>query len=189
MKKAFFIWILISFFSCEKQQEKGTLYVQYPNKNIELKNGVLFYKRAPFSGILTSFNEVNKTNDISEYLNGKKEGEELKKYLNNTIAEQRYYKKGLKTGIHKAWWEDGSQKFLYHFNNKGEYDGNVKIWYANGQLYKDFNYKKGKESGSQKMWQGDGKLRANFVTKNGERFGLIGLKKCYSVNTKNEEYK
>ncbi|MCF2875037.1 MULTISPECIES: toxin-antitoxin system YwqK family antitoxin [unclassified Tenacibaculum] len=189
MKKLFFIWLCVSFFSCGENPEKIALKIQYPNNNIELKNGVLFYKGVPFSGTIISYNEVNKTNDSAQYLNGKKEGEELKKYLNGSLAEQRFYEKGLKSGIHKAWWENGNQKFIYHFNTKGEYNGNVKIWYKNGQLYKDFNYKEGKESGSQKMWQGDGKLRANFVTKNGERFGLIGLKKCYSVNVKDESFK
>ena len=62
-------------------------------------------------------------------------------------------------------------------------------WYRNGQKAKEFHFTNGKEEGSQKMWESNGKLRANFITKNGERYGLIGLKKCYSVDIHKETYK
>ena len=83
---------------------------------------------------------------------------------------------------HLGWWEDGTPKFEYHFNTKGAYEGKRKEWYKNGQLVRDFNYVSGKEVGSQRMWAKNGKIRANYEVKNGERFGLIGLKKCYTVN-------
>ena len=44
-----------------------------------------------------------------------------------------------------------------------------------------FHYIDGKEVGSQKLWQEDGRIKANYEVKNGERFGLIGLKKCDPV--------
>ena len=34
------------------------------------------------------------------------------------------------------------------------------------------------------MWKVNGKIRANFFTIKGERHGLIGLKNCVSVITK-----
>ena len=49
-----------------------------------------------------------------------------------------------------------------------------------------FNYKKGKESGSQRLWKTDGSIKANYDVVNGERFGLIGLKKCYQVTVGND---
>jgi antitoxin component YwqK of YwqJK toxin-antitoxin module len=150
---------------------------------LELKNGVLFYNNTPFDGILLEFDQINGTNNESNYVGGKKEGIERKVYTNNMLAEERMYDKGLKIGIHKGWYKDGSVKFEYHYGN-GMYDGSFKEWYQNGIPLKDFNYKKGKEYGSQKMWLSNGKIRANYVVKNGERFGLIGLKKCYSVTKK-----
>jgi antitoxin component YwqK of YwqJK toxin-antitoxin module len=74
--------------------------------------------------------------------------------------------------------------FEYQLNNKGSYNGSVKDWHYNGQLAKDFNFIDGLENGSQKMWDLKGKIKANFFTVNGERYGLIGLKKCVSVISK-----
>ena len=189
MKRKIIYICLLSLFSCATNLQENTLVIESSNSDLKLINGVLLYKNKTFSGTITQFNEVNKTHNSAKYFNGKKEGEELKKYENGSVAEQRFYTKGSKSGIHKSWWQNGQQKFEYHFNSKGEYNGNVKEWYPNGQVYRDFNYIRGKEAGSQRMWQPNGKIRANYVTKNGERFGLIGLKKCYSVNTKNEEFK
>jgi antitoxin component YwqK of YwqJK toxin-antitoxin module len=53
----------------------------------------------------------------------------------------------------------------------------------------DFNYKNGKETGSQRLWKPDGSIKANYEVVNGERFGLIGLKKCYTVTVDKNEIK
>lgn len=152
--------------------------------SLELKNGVLEYNNTPFKGIITGYDEVNRTFNQTNYNEGRKDGEEKKMYKNNVVAERRFYKNGRKIGIHKGWYEDGSLKFEYHYNDFGVYDGSFKEWYKNGQALKAFNYKKGKENGSQKMWLSNGNIRANYVVKDGERYGLIGLKKCYSVAKK-----
>ena len=98
-----------------------------------------------------------------------------------------HYEEGKKVGIHKSWFENGQQKFEYPYNQKGFYQGALKEWFPNGQLIREFNYVEGKESGTQKMWLENGNIRANYTVIDGERFGLIGLKKCYSVNTNDEK--
>jgi len=184
----FLLCVLVGLhFGCQQKSEEH-LVIAYHKSQFTLDNGVLFYNNHPYSGALIDTNKVTKIVKEIEYLNGKKHGKETKKYAPNSIAEQRFYTHGNKSGTHKAWWSNGQLKFEYHFNTKGEHHGPVNEWYINGQQAKAFHFVNGKEEGTQKMWQKDGKLRANFVTKNGERFGLIGLKKCYSVNTKNEDY-
>lgn len=170
-------------FSCSRKE----LMVNVGSTDLELVNGVLYYQDSPFEGIL-----VSKYGDASlkmklQYAAGRKDGCEKQWYRNGQLSQTRWYSKGLKTGIHSGWWEDGTQKFIYQFNEKGEYDGNRKEWYRNGNLILDFNYSNGKEIGSQRMWTDSGKIRANYVVKNGERFGLIGLKKCYNVNIDSNE--
>jgi len=145
------------------------------------------YKDVPFDGFLKSYYDSKKTKSKAHYNQGKKEGLETILHQNDSVASKRFYTKGVKTGIHKAWWENGNPKFVYHFNDKGEYNGNVKEWYTSGTLYKDFNYMNGKESGSQKLWYQTGKIKANYEVVNGERFGLIGLKKCYQVTVGSDE--
>ena len=103
------------------------------------------------------------------------------------LAEERQYKQGLKVGRHRGFWRDGSLKFEYNYNDKGMYHGSFKEWYRNGQQLREFNYIEGKENGAQKMWLMNGNIRANYVVKDGERYGLIGLKKCYTVNAKDEK--
>jgi len=173
-------------FSCE-QKVGGQLILLAENKQLSTQNGVLYYNDTPFSGTIKKFDDVNQTKNSTHYLKGKKEGEERKLFLNDSLAEIRFYKNGFKVGIHKSWFENGQQKFEYPYSNSGFYSGTMKEWYPNGQLVRAFNYVNGKESGSQKMWLSNGNIRANYTVVNGERFGLIGLKKCYSINTNDEK--
>lgn len=189
MKKYIFIFLVfIGFISCKKVKVNNEV-ISFQKELFSMKNGVLNYKNTPFTGTMLFYDKINKTNNFTTYENGKKHGVEIKKYENNVLAEQRFYTKGNKSGIHKSWWSESQLKFEYHFNDVGEYNGEVNEWFKNGQQLKAFNYKNGKEEGAQKMWELNGKIRANFVTKNGDRFGLIGLKKCYTVNTTNENFK
>jgi len=157
--------------------------------NLKLDNGVLYYYENPFSGTLFSYYKVGKLKFQIEYLNGKKHGFEKQWYESGNNLIERFYKEGFKTGIHKSWWQDGVQKFEYHFNKKGEFHGVVKEWYKNAQVFRDFNYVDGKEVGLQRMWKDDGTIKANYEVVNGERFGLIGLKKCYTVTVNEDEVK
>lgn len=151
------------------------------DENLKLVNGVLNYNDTPFSGALVSyFNETNLKSKI-QYRNGRKDGFEKRWNNNDVLIEERFYIKGNKSGIHKGWWGYNNPKFEYVFNNRGMYNGNVKEWYENGQLYRSFNYEEGKEVGSQRLWKIDGTIKANYEVVNGERFGLIGLKKCFQV--------
>ncbi len=186
LKQFVYILFFVCLLSCvNKGQSHLVLFKE--NKQLEVKNGVLFYKNLPFNGTLKFFDEINQTHNESNYLEGKKHGEERKYYLNDSLSEVRFYKKGLKVGVHKSWWKNGNKKFEYSYNDLGTYDGPFNEWYKNGQAAKAFNYKNGKESGVQKMWLLNGKIRANYTVLNGERFGLIGLKKCYTVKTNEDK--
>ena len=163
--------------------------VEASDKNLKLDNGVLLYNETPFEGQLVSYYEAEKLKSKIEYAGGKKHGYEKQWYDSGNKLIERFYKKGFKTGIHKSWWTDGKQKFEYHFNEKGEFHGVVKEWYKSGKIFRDFNYVDGKEVGSQRLWKFDGTIKANYEVVNGERFGLIGLKKCYTVTTNSYEIK
>lgn len=115
------------------------------------------------------------------YQNGLKHGTEKRWHVNGVQTQERFYTKGVKTGLHKGWWPSGSEKFSYQFNDHGEHHGKLIEWYENGDTFQRFNYVNGKEEGAQKMWKSDGRIRANYVVKDGERYGLIGLKRCYTL--------
>ena len=172
------IFLSFCFLSCHDE----VLEIDKASADLELVNGVLNFKENPFDGLLVSKYDDGSYKLKLDYRNGRKDGNEQQWYINGQIAQNRTYSEGVKTGNHLGWWPNGDQKFDYHFNDSGAYDGSLKEWYQNGQLVRDFNYANGKEIGSQRMWASTGKIRANYEVKNGERFGLIGLKKCYSVN-------
>ncbi|MEP5340414.1 MAG: hypothetical protein ABJL44_06055 [Algibacter sp.] len=180
--RLFYIILIISVVtSCRDTNNIPS--IQSVNKDLVLVNGVLELNKVPFSGrLISNFFNGNLKSEMF-YKDGKKNGSEKYWLENGDLAQERFYTNGLKTGIHSAWWNLETPKFVYHFNNQGEFDGEVKEWYRSGQLYMHFNYKKGKESGSQRLWKIDGSVKANYEVVNGERFGLIGLKKCYQVTT------
>ena len=170
------------------QQAKGTIVVLVNDSNLKLENGVLFYNNSKFSGSIEWYHDNSeKLKSSANYKLGSKHGIETFWYKNDSVAAKRFYTKGLKTGTHEASWPNGNRKFVYHFNEKGEYHGNIKEWYKTGNVFRDFNYVNGKEVGSQRLWYQNRKIKANYVVVNGERFGLIGLKKCYRVSLNSDE--
>ena len=163
------------------------LVIPDTEENLDLVNGVLMHGNIPFTGLLESYYNSGKIKSRTNYSTGRKEGLEKEWYQNDSVFSERFYNKGIKIGVHKAWWHNGNPKFIYHFNSKGEYHGNIKEWYETGSILKDFNYVNRNEVGSQKVWYETGKIKANYEVINGERFGLIGLKKCYQVSVGSEE--
>ena len=147
----------------------------------ELLNGVLFLNNKPFKGILVSYHENGTKKSEVRYKKGKKYGMEKKWYKDGKIKMERKYHNGMKVNVHKGWWENEMLKYRYMFDNNGRYNGKVEEWYVNGQKLKEFNYTKGLENGKQKLWDLDGNIKANYDVINGERYGLIGLKKCFTV--------
>jgi len=137
------------FFYCSKSE---SFIVDKSDTALKIENGVLKYFDEPFSGKIVSFYLNNQKKVEINYLNGKKNGIEKKWYKSGKITSERNYFKNLKIGVHEGYWENGSSKFLYHFNSNGEYMGTVEEWYKNGNRYRSFNYLNGKEAGNQKLW-------------------------------------
>ncbi len=169
--------------------ESSNSIVEHADSRLRLANGVLLYDESPFSGTLISKYTSKQLKSEIQYADGKKNGLEKKWAQNGNVIEMRFYTNGFKSGIHKASWADGTPKFEYHFNNLGEFHGTVKEWTQSGLLYMSFNYTNGKEAGGQRLWKLDGSIKANYEVVNGERFGLIGLKKCYTVTLNEDEIK
>ena len=147
----------------------------------ELLNGVLFLNNKPFKGILLSYHENGTKKSEIRYKKGKKYGMEKKWYKDGKIRMERQYYNGIKINIHKGWWDNEKLKYRYVFDNNGRYNGKVEEWYVNGQKLREFNYTEGLENGKQKLWDLDGNIKANYEVINGERYGLIGLKNCFTI--------
>ncbi len=171
--------------SCGQKHHGAT--VDQSDPNLTLENGVLELEGTPFTGRLVAYHSQGELAYEATYSDGRKNGIERKWYTGNVLREEREYREGVKYGIHRGWWENGQIQFRYEFNGDGLYEGARCEWYQNGQLFRDFNYVNGQESGSQRLWTTDGKIRGNYEVVGGERFGLIGLKKCFTVTKDKNE--
>jgi antitoxin component YwqK of YwqJK toxin-antitoxin module len=181
MKYSLIISFLLTLCSCSNEPTV-LLTRDRTDPAFSLHGDTLYYLQTKYSGYLLDRNANGDSVYFAVYLNGLQHGIQKSWYTNKALSEIRFFDRGVKTGIHKGYWEDGRPRFEYEFQG-GEHHGTLKEWYKNGQAYKCFHYDKGYEEGSQKMWWENGGIRANYVVKNGRRYGLIGLKLC--VNPEN----
>lgn len=173
------------FFGCSEQNNLNVVWDG--GENFELINGVLHYNDELFSGELNEYHPDKQLKMKSKYHLGKLEGKSIKWFQGGSLCEERNYINGNKTGTHNGWWPNGTNRFVYHFNNEGQYEGNILDWFENGLPYRNMNYVNGKEVGLQKIWSNEGKIMGNYSVVNGDRFGLVNFKNCYTViNSKNQ---
>ena len=162
----------------ETSIEVPFFFVESNKEDLSWQNGTLELNGKPFSGYLTEYYEDRSLRSQTPYVEGKRNGNEYLYYQNGQLNEQRIYRAGYKIGIHQGWWEKGQSRFVYQFDDYGNYHGNCKEWFRDGNLFRDFNYINGQESGQQKMYNADGTVRANYIIKKNRKYGLQGRKKC-----------
>lgn len=180
MNKLIIIFVLFFCISCDKEP----LIVDENSTRILFENGLVLHDKVPFSGSLISYYDNAEVKSKKQYVEGKLYGIVEKWYPDTKKQTIRFYKNGVKIGYHQAWWANGNTKFEFQFNKEGEHHGISNEYFEDGTPYKLFNYQYGKEEGTQKMFKPNGDLRANYIVVQGERFGLIGLKKCDAVSIK-----
>lgn len=171
--------------SCGLLEPNLSIRLESKTPGFELINGVLHKDGQRFNGsTYSNYPNGNPQKDAS-FKKGRKNGFEKRWFSNGDLAVERFYTDGVKTGLHRSWWKKNELKFVYHFNEHGQYHGTINEWYPDGQLAKQFNFVNGQEDGPQKLFKPDGKIKANYEVINGERYGLIGLKRCKTVTTEN----
>jgi antitoxin component YwqK of YwqJK toxin-antitoxin module len=104
-----------------------------------------------------------------------------KYYPNKQLMEYREFRNEMKNGKQIAYWENGKKRFEFVAVDD-VYEGELREWDYNGNLFHLAHYKNGQEEGEQKLWYENVKIRANYVILNGRRFGLLGTKNCKNVS-------
>ena len=104
-----------------------------------------------------------------------------KYYPNKQLMEYREFRNDMKNGKQISYWDNGKKRFEFNAVNDA-YEGELKEWDYNGNLFHLAHYKNGQEEGAQKLWYDNGKIRANYVILNGKRYGLLGTKNCKNVS-------
>lgn len=170
--------LFVFVFSCDFSTEALKTY-RFNTADFKEQLGGLLYKSKPFTGTVEHYDRNTKTKSAS-YKDGLLHGAVFVYTKTGKIKEHRTYFNGLKNGLHRGFWEDETPRFTAQFR-MGVAHGLHETWFRSGELSSRFNYENGEEIGTQQAWLKSGKLRANYVVKNGRRYGLIGLKPCYSV--------
>jgi len=104
-----------------------------------------------------------------------------KYYPNKQLMEYREFRNDMKNGKQISYWDNGNKRFEFIAVNDA-YEGELKEWDYNGNLFHLAHYKNGQEEGAQKLWYDNGKIRANYVILYGKRYGLLGTKNCKNVS-------
>ncbi|HMV45799.1 MAG TPA: hypothetical protein PK079_05815 [Leptospiraceae bacterium] len=157
--------------------------VENTDKDLSIVNGLVFYKGKPFTGKLKQeilpMNEIH----ISEYKDGAEDGEYTAKKKDGSLLERRYFKAGVKEGIHRSWFPNGKDRLYSEFKN-GTYINDRWEWHDNGvpALYERYN-----ENGNilvTKKWRRTGQIYMNLsFLENGGSIGLPGSKICEPIKS------
>jgi len=164
-------------------------YTWENGKSFSVENGVVSKEGVLFSGTIIKKFKNGNIQSKAQYLNGKLNGTLESWYLDGDLSENRSYSNGIKTGVHKGWWSNSKPKFIYNFNTAGQYEGELLEWTKLGGTYKIMNFNNGKEAGHQRIWDEKGNIKCNYTAINGDRFGLVNMKSCYTVDNENSEVK
>jgi antitoxin component YwqK of YwqJK toxin-antitoxin module len=186
MKPITIIIVLTLIYSCNnpKQtliQEIPKNYFRKSSDKISIKNDVVLLNNKKYSGFLFELNTSKDTILVEGYIDGLLNGVCKKWYSKKQLMEERHYLGGQKNGRQIAFWQNGYKKFEFFAKNDA-YEGELREYSENGQMFHLANYVKGQEEGSQKMWYDNGKIRANYVVIKGKRYGLLGTKNCKNVS-------
>ena len=168
----------------EKMQALAKKAHPIPNQYLSLDNTAiiwhqdsLFFQDKAFSGKAYGLFANGDTAVYKEFWNGLQEGISKRWHPNKQLAEDRFYVAGKKEGTHRAWWPDGKLQFEFQVHEDA-YEGELKEWNSKGLLIKQFHYQKGQEQGNQRLWWDDSTVRANYTIRDGNKYGLIGIKLC-----------
>ena len=186
-----FLFSLILFFNCQNQTNNTALVnnaqaeiitIKIPKTQLVLKPniGLVYLQDKPFNG--TSILKYN-NNTIAEaidYKNGIKNGVFKKWFEDGTLSFEAFYANGQLHGVSKSWWSNGNLRSESNYIN-GKANGIQKQWYVSGQKFKLMTLVNGKEEGMQQAWRRNGKIYNNYQAKNGRIFGLKRANLCFQL--------
>lgn len=158
IKKIILYIILILVLSCQKSK----IEVQ----NLELKEGLLYSKNYPYTGIcLNMFG-----NSISNVVEGELNGETIIYYKNGTILMRGQFNSNLQHGTWKEYSENeriiSEKDYIL-----GNLDGIFKIFYENGILKTKREFKNNNPNGKTEYYFENGVIQSVAYYKNGYREG------------------
>lgn len=167
----------------ETRVEDSSLELQTVNVNelnFNPSKGLVYYNDKPFTVISERFYDNTVQASKTTYTNGIKNGVERKWFKDGSLSYDAFYSEGLKKGESKTWWKNGNLRTTSRFEN-GVANGLQEQWYQSGSKFKEITLVNGKEEGLQKAWRDNGKIYNNYEAKNGRIFGLKRATLCFQL--------
>ena len=142
-----------------------------------------------YSGYAVSFYRGDILKEKTGFLNGRKQNKARQWFPDGHLKRESTYLKGRLHGEKKTWSSDSAHFLISKLNyQSGKPQGEQRIWYATGELYKVLNLNQGKEEGIQQAYRKNGELFANYEAKAGRIFGLKKAALCYGLEDENINY-
>jgi len=124
-----FIFSIILLVSCDKKIEKTEIVEKWPNNNQKIIHEYFSLKDSSFRE--TEYYESGKLKSKYYYQSGQIQGPAIGFFENGDTAQISHFKKGLKDGLEKTWYNSGELWSRYIFNDGKKISGNH--FFRNGQ--------------------------------------------------------
>ena len=144
-------------------------YDYYPNKQLKSK---ILKKNGERHGTSEWFYEDGQPEQISTYINGKKDGLSTEYFENSETKFKGMFKNGERDGLFEWFYEDGQHKEKLVYIN-GKEDGLKTLYHENGQLKVTTTYINGQQDGFRTEYHDNGEIKMKGIYKNGEDDGLF----------------
>ena len=139
MKKIFFLFIILSLFSCKHIIKEVVL--KYNDNSPKL---IHYYKIVDDKKILVSetafYPNKNKLME-GEYKNNQRNGKWTSWYENGNKWSEAIYDSDIRNGINTTWYENSKKRYEGNYS-KGIKTGVWKFWNENGQLINQMDFDK-----------------------------------------------
>ncbi|MEQ9366325.1 MAG: hypothetical protein RIF32_18945 [Leptospirales bacterium] len=151
---------------------------------ISREAGKLLLLGEPFTGVLRQSIPAVAEKHRTPYADGLKDGVAVAHHDSGRLIATRSYVAGQKHGVHRTWYNDGTDKSYAEFD-RDRYIRESLGWHPNGR---PSEFKKYTDEGvvlAVKRWRDNGLIYMNLVLQEGQGIGVPGSKVCNPTSATN----
>ena len=174
-KSSYLLLALLLLVACRREYR-----IAFDEKELTIVAGRLHYRGAPLNGEVTREYAGVNARQITEYRDGLEHGRQRTWAENGTLVEERQYREGKKTGVHRGYFPDGKDRFFAEFEDD-RYVNEYWSWHANGKVAEFKRYDTGGRVLVYKHWRESGQIYRNEVYAENLEQGMPGVKLCNSI--------
>ncbi|MBX2819625.1 MAG: toxin-antitoxin system YwqK family antitoxin [Rhodothermaceae bacterium] len=159
----------------------STEQIQSDSLTLVASEGRMYYEDTPFTGRAVNYFGNGHLAEVTEYVDGKREGGIERWYPSGQKSFKGQYIQNRRHGVVQTWWQNGTLRSESNYIT-GVPHGIQRQWYESGALFKELHLDNGQEAGLQRAWRENGKLYANYEAIDGRIYGLKRANLCYDLD-------